>query len=172
MRQAIRDFWAWYERNYALNVGITAVLFALQLVHLSWLSLDVVANRLTGEGYFPVHGVTRFLILVVDYTEIPALLSTSLLYINDLRKGRVWRSIFFLALLNSQWIHLFWITDEFVVGEFQDGSRSGSGIPGWLAWIAIGIDYLEIPVIFDTVRRFIVAVRDERVATFLREDFG
>jgi hypothetical protein len=172
VRRVLHDFWAWYERNYALNVGITAVLFALQLVHLSWLSLDVVADRLTDEGYFPVHGFARFLILVVDYTEIPALISTSVLYLNDLRKGRVGRSLFFLALLNSQWIHLFWITDEFVVGEFQNGSSAGSNIPGWLAWIAIGIDYLELPVIFDTVRRFILAVRQERVGTFLREDFG
>jgi hypothetical protein len=159
----LRDFWAWYERNYALNVGITAALFALQLVHLSWLSLDVVAERITREGYFPLTGLARYLILIVDYTEIPALISTSVLYIYDLRKGRVARSLLFLLLLNSQWLHLFWITDEFVVGEFQDGSNTGSSLPAWLAWVAIGIDYLEIPVIVDTLRRFAGTLRSGRL---------
>ncbi len=159
MRRTLRDFWNWYERNYALNVGITAVLFAFQLVHLSWLSLDVVAERLTGTGYFPLTGLARYLILIVDYTEIPALISTSVLYIYDLRKGRVARGLIFLVLLNSQWLHLFWITDEFVVGEFQDGSGSGSSLPAWLAWVAIGIDYLELPVIVDTLRRFAQTLR-------------
>ncbi len=159
MRRHFQSFWAWYERNYAVNVGITAALFALQIVHLSWLSLDVVAERLTGEGYFPLTGLARYLVLIVDYTEIPALISTSVLYLYDLRKGRVARSLLFLVLLNSQWLHLFWITDEFVVGEFQGGTAGGSSLPVWLAWVAIGIDYLEIPVIIDTLRRFALSVR-------------
>ncbi len=163
MGRLLRDFWAWYERNYALNVGITAALFALQLVHLSWLSLDVVAERITGEGYFPLTGLARYLVLIVDYTEIPALISTSVLYLYDLRKGRVARSLLFLVLLNSQWLHLFWITDEFVVGEFQGGATEGSSLPAWLAWVAIGIDYLELPVIVDTLRRFGSTLRSGRL---------
>ncbi len=169
MRRVFSDFWAWYERNYALNVGITAVLFALQLVHLSWLSLDVVAERLTGESYFPLTGAVRYAVLIVDYTEIPALVTTSILYLYDLRKGRVARALLFLILLNSQWLHLFWITDEFVVGEFQDGAGQGSSLPAWLAWVAIGIDYLELPVIVDTLRRFTQTVRSGRVGAVLNE---
>jgi hypothetical protein len=43
-------------------------------------------------------------------------------------------------------------------------------LPIWLAWIAIGIDYLELPVIYDTLRKFLVSIREQRVGAFLRED--
>ncbi len=150
MRRAWAGFWAWYDRHYALNLAITAVLFALQLVHLYWLSADIVAERLVGERFFHPSGIVQALILVVDYTEIPALLGTSLLYLNELRKGWSWKSLAYLLFLNSQWLHIFWITDEFVVGRFGE---AGSALPVWLAWVAIGIDYLELPVIFDVLRR-------------------
>lgn len=166
--RAGRAFWAWYERNYVLNVAIAAVLFLLQLVHLYWLSTDVVAYRLTGERYLGLDGVLRSLVVVVDYTEIPALISTSLVYLNELRRGFGWRSVLFLVMLNSQWLHIFWITDEFVVGSF-DGEAGGS-LPAWLAWVAIGIDYLELPVIVDVLRKLVTAVRRDRVGVFLREE--
>ena len=35
--------------------------------------------------------------------------------VNELRRGFSWRALLFLAFLNSQWLHIFWITDEFVV---------------------------------------------------------
>ena len=168
MTSLVSRFFAWYERNYALNVGIAALLFMLQLIHLYWLTTDVVAARLTGESWFSPSGPLRFFILVVDYTEIPALFSVSLIYINELRKGWNWRSFLFLLFLNSQWLHIFWITDEFVVQEFS--GMAGIGLPVALAWVAIGIDYLELPVIVDTLKKFAVALRDERAATFLREE--
>jgi hypothetical protein len=161
-------FFAWYERNYALNVGLAALLFMLQLVHLYWLTADVVMARLTGESWFTPSGPLRFFILIVDYTEIPALISVSLIYINELRKGWNWRSVVFLIFLNSQWLHIFWITDEFVVQEFT--GAAGVALPAALAWVAIGIDYLELPVIFDTLRKFTVAVREQRTTAFLREE--
>ena len=168
IRRVPRAFWGWYERHYAVNVGLAAVLFALQLVHLAWLTGDVVLRRLTGEGYLSFDGPLRVLILVVDYTEIPALIGTSLIYLNDLRKGWNARSFLFLLFLNSQWLHIFWITDEFVVGEF---GGAGSPLPAWLAWIAILIDYLELPVIVDTFRRLGHALREGRARTFLRQEF-
>jgi hypothetical protein len=166
VRRLPRRFWAWYERNYALNVGIAAALFALQIVHLIWLTFDVVVLRLSGESLLPLGGLFRGLVVVVDYTEIPALIGTSLIYLNDLRKGWNPRSFLFLLFLNSQWLHIFWITDEFVVGEF---GGEGGGLPTWLAWVAIAIDYLELPVIVDTFRRFGASVRRGTVGTFLRE---
>lgn len=166
--QVGRGFWAWYERHYVLNVAFAAVLFLLQLVHLYWLSADVIAYRLTGERYLGWEGVLRSMIVIVDYTEIPALISTSLVYVNELRRRFSWRSVLFLLFLNSQWLHIFWITDEFVVGSF-DGD-GGSGLPGWLAWVAIGIDYLELPVIVDVLRKLVLAVRRDRVGAFLREE--
>lgn len=171
MRDILRRFFDWYERHYTLNVAIVAGLFVLQLVHLYWLSAEVVSQRLTGAGHFHLVGVAKFLILIVDYTEIPALLGTSLLYINELRKGFTWKAIIFLAFLNTQWVHLFWITDEFVVNEFV-GRTSQSNLPAWLAWIAILIDYLELPVIFDTLRKFAASIRQQRVGQFLREELA
>ena len=175
MRLAMRRFWTWYERHYTLNIAIAAGLFLLQLAHLYWLSADVVAVRLTGDSYFRLDGFVHAVILLVDYTEIPALIATSLVYLNDLRRhGFAWKPLLFLIFLNSQWLHLFWITDEFVVGEFsgRGSGDSGSGIPAWLAWVAIGIDYLELPVIVDTFRKLFASIREGRVRTFLREELG
>ena len=175
MRGVWGGFWAWYERNYALNVAIALVLFVLQLVHLYWLTTNVVALRLFDQSFFAPSDAVEYAILVVDYTEIPALLSVSLIYVNELRKeGFSWQPVLFLAFLNSQWLHIFWITDEFVVNEFA-GQAAQSSLPPWLAWLAILIDYLELPVIWDTVRRFVAATRERRIGEALgefREDSG
>ncbi len=175
MRGAWRGFWAWYERHYALNVAIALGLFVVQLVHLYWLTTNVVALRLFGESWFTPSDVVEYVILLVDYTEIPALVSVSLIYVNDLRKqGMTLQPVLFLLFLNSQWLHIFWITDEFVVNEFA-GREAQTSLPAWLAWVAILIDYLELPVIWDTVRRFVAATRERRIGEALaefREDSG
>lgn len=142
----------WYERHYRLNVGITAGLFLLQLVHLYWLTVHVVLLRLFDVSYFNVGGTWEVLLLIVDYTEIPAIIATSILYLHELRRQFGWKNVWFLIFLNTQWLHIFWITDEFVVGEFT-GEQS-TVLPGWLAWVAILIDYLELPVIYDTLKKF------------------
>jgi hypothetical protein len=41
-----------------------------------------------------------------------------------------------------------------------------------LAWVAIGIDYLELPVIVDTMKKFVAALRERRVSDFLREELA
>ncbi len=169
IREAIRDFWSWYERHYVLNVGIAAGLFLLQLVHLVWLTGQPLADMVTGSPLFDIGAPLRWVIVLVDYTELPALVSVSLVYVNELRKGgAALRPILYLVFLNSQWLHIFWITDEFVVGEFTGGA--GSSLPVWLAWVAIGIDYLELPVIVDVLRKLVVALRRHRVDVFLREE--
>lgn len=165
----MQTFFAWYERHYTLNVTFAALLFVIQLVHLYWLTADVVAQRLIDDSFFSPRGIFYYSILVVDYTELPALLSVSLLYINELRKGWSWKAFVFLIFLNSQWLHIFWITDEFVTSEFNGGTAAAS-LPAWLAWIAIMIDYLELPVIIDTLKKFAISVRELRVGRFLRED--
>ena len=170
-RRLVEAFFAWYERHYTLNISIAAGLFLLQLVHLFWLTADVVARRVVGTSFLPLSGLLQYLILVVDYTEIPALYSVSLVYINELRKGFGWKPVVYLLFLNSQWLHIFWITDEFVISEFT-GAGGSSSLPTWLAWVAILIDYLELPVIADTVRKFAAAVRDRRVGQFLGEKFA
>ena len=171
MRALLRQFFEWYERHYLLNITVAAGLFLLQLAHLYWLTADVVAQRLVGRSYADLEGIFRYLILIVDYTEIPALISVSLVYINELRKRFHWESALYLLFLNSQWLHIFWITDEFVVAEFT-GAGHGTSLPLWLAWVAILIDYLEVPVIVSTIGRFVAALRERRTVQFLREELA
>jgi hypothetical protein len=153
MKKYINQFWNWYEENLHLNIGVAVFIFVWQLIHLLWLASDVIFERLFSVALLNLSGIWEFLIIAVDYTEIPAIFTVSLVYINELRKGKnVGRSILFLILLNSQWFHLFWITDEFVVEKF--GGSSETVLPLWLAWVAIMIDYLELPVIYDTIKKF------------------
>lgn len=167
LRELLSGFWAWYERHYTLNVAVATVLFTLQVVHLVWLTGDPLWTKLTDEPLFTLDGLAQWLILLVDYTEIPALFSVSLLYLNELRGGAHWRPLLFLALLNSQWLHIFWITDEFVV---QTNEGAGTSMPTWLAWVALLIDYLELPVMIDTVRKFLAAVRTKGLGVVVHPD--
>ncbi len=162
-----RSFWGWYERTYTLNVSIALGLFLLQIVHLTWLSGEVVWANLTGTPLFTFTGIWETLIVLVDFTEIPALVSVSLIYINELRSGWNGKSALYLFFLNSQWLHIFWITDEYVVTMFNN---PGTVLPLWLAWTAIAIDYLEIPVMIDTLKKFIVSVRQGRTTEFLKHE--
>lgn len=158
----LQRFWAWYERHYAVNLGVATVLFAIQLVHLWWLATHVIALRLLGQSYFETSPLFETIIVLVDYTEIPALVSTTFVYLYDLRTKFSWKAVFFLIFLNSQWLHLFWITDEFVVDQFQ-GRPSDTILPAWLAWVAILIDYLELPVIVDTFLKLFRELRKGKV---------
>jgi hypothetical protein len=167
MRKIWRGFWDWYERTYTLNVSIALGLFLLQIVHLIWLLGEVVWGRAFGVPLFEFTGVWQALIVLVDYTEIPALLSVSLIYINELRKGWNFKSALYFVFLNTQWLHIFWITDEFVETSFNG---VGTVLPFWLAWVAIGIDYLEVPVMIDTFKKFFRAMREKRVGDFLKHE--
>jgi hypothetical protein len=153
MTQWLNKFWSQYEKRYRLYAGLTAGLFLLQLVHLFWLTTHAVWHRLFGYSLFNPGEIYELIIIFVDYTEIPALLATSLLYVNELRKQWYWKNFWYLLLINSQWLHLFWITDEFVIEQFM--GHSTVILPVWLAWVAILIDYLELPVIYDTIKKFL-----------------
>ena len=160
MNKLFNKFWSWYERHYTLNVTVAAILFTLQLIHLYWLTTHVVAGRLLGESFFNPTSFWEIVIILVDYTEIPALITTSLVYINDLRKGFRFKPLLYLLFLDIQLLHIFWITDEFVVETFT-GTGAGTILPVWLAWIAILIDYLELPVIFETLKKAFKAIRGQ-----------
>ncbi len=143
-----KRFLDWYNRNYQFHLWFATVLFLLQLIHLIWLTCNVVLFRLFGVTLIPQQ--LDWLIGIVDYTEIPALISVSFLYLNEVFLGKATRKTWlYLLLLNSQWFHLFWITDEVVVENFT--GHALVTIPSWLAWIGILIDYLELPVMLDTV---------------------
>jgi len=169
MKDIFQKFWAWYERNYILNVSIAAGLFLLQLVHLFWLGGDVIVGRLTGVPWFDLQGVWQLIITLVDYTEIPAIFSITLVYINEWRQGRRWHAILMLLLLHSQWLHIFWITDELVVDTFTGEHMHTTVLPAWLAWVAIFIDYLEVPVVIDTLLKLSRAMREKKGLQGIKE---
>jgi len=156
----VQRFWRWYERHYLLNLSVATGLFTLQAFHLYWLFTDVILKRLTGQSYFAFPPEFWPIYVFIDYTEIPAIITISAVYLHSLGKRNTLQAWLALAALNVQWLHLFWITDEIVVETLS--GRPLVGLPSWLAWIAILIDYLEVPVMIDTVRRLVTEIRDLR----------
>jgi hypothetical protein len=140
----------WYEHSSRLQLRIAAIVFALQLVHLVWLTTDVVLPRLFGALPLLSAHWAQLALVCVDYLEIPTLIMVSVAYINAFHLHHRAHDLFYFALLNSQWIHILWITDEFVANIFSTPSVLSAVA---LAWIAILIDYLELPVIYETIRR-------------------
>ena len=153
MRSTWNRFWRWYQRHYLATLLITTGIFLLQLFHLYWLFSDAILTKLTGHSHFMFPQAGMFVYVLADYLEIPALLSATLLYVYELRKGVTPRALLYVFLLNTQWIHMFWITDQVVVDTF-----AGHGLIAWnalVAWVAILIDYLEVPVIVDTLGKIV-----------------
>lgn len=155
----LNKFWQWYEKEYKIIAPTTALLFLLQLVHLYWMTTHIIHFRVFGHFFWAPSSFWNTVIALVDYTEIPAIITSSILYIYQYQRneGEKWRNIFFLFLINSQWLHLFWITDEVILAQF-----TGNAIvllPVWLSWTAILIDYLELPVIYDTIKKSIISLR-------------
>jgi hypothetical protein len=145
--QKIVNFWERYEN---LNLKITFILISLQVLHLYWLTTDVVLQRISGESYLGLPRALLPLFIIVDYVEIPALVSGITFYsfsILTRREGQPWKNFVFLLLLAIQIVHIFWITDEIVYESFFNNDLIK--FPIYLAWIAILIDYLEIPVMID-----------------------
>ncbi|MES3031709.1 MAG: hypothetical protein V4699_00490 [Patescibacteria group bacterium] len=159
----LNKFWIWYERNYKVIAPITALLFLLQLVHLYWMTTNIVFFRLFEHPFWDPSKFWNTVIALVDYTEIPAILSSTIFYIHQYQKdsGMKWRSIIFLLLINSQWIHLFWITDEVIYAQIA--GTVAVMMPVWLSWVAISIDYLELPVMYDTVKKVIGSLRSKEI---------
>lgn len=154
--QKLVGFWHKYEN---LNLKIAFFLISLQLIHLYWLTADVVIQRITGESALGLSRSSPLFLLVIgiDYIEIPALVAGLTYYglsIYKHQKDAV-KNALFLAMLAVQVFHIFWITDEVVYSTLV-GSESGVEVPYYAAWVAILIDYLEIPVIVDLFYRTII----------------
>ena len=155
--QKLVGFWHRYEN---LNLRIAFALISLQLIHLYWLTADVVIQRITGESVLGVpQGSPLFIFfIIIDYVEIPALIAGLTYYALSIYKNKKnsIKNSLLLSMLAIQIFHIFWITDEVVYDTFF-GSPSGSvEIPYYAAWVAILIDYLELPVIVDLFYRTIV----------------
>ncbi len=156
-------FWKWYEKRYKVIVSLTALLFLLQLVHLYWMTTNIVFFRLFGHPFWDPSKFWNTVIALVDYTEIPAIITSSIFYIHQYQteQSMKWRSALFLFLINSQWVHLFWITDEVIYAQIA--GTVAIAMPMWLSWIAISIDYLELPVMYDTARKAIRALQKKEI---------
>ena len=146
----VYKFWRWYRKNLHLNQTIVAILFGWQILHLYWLTTHVVADRMLGYSLFDPTQIWEYLLIIADYFEIPALISATLLYSHFSKERNYFKNILFIILINSQWIHIFWITDEFVISHFRGEHPY---FPIWLIWSAILIDYLELPIIYDTIKK-------------------
>ena len=155
--QKILDFWTKYE---SLNLKITFILISLQILHLYWLTADVVLQRIAGESYLGLPRILLPLFIVVDYVEIPALVSGITFYLFSIfkRKSHSRKNVVFLLLLAIQVVHIFWITDEVVYESLLDNDLVI--FPVYAAWTAILIDYLEIPVMVDLFYKTFKIKRD------------
>jgi hypothetical protein len=155
--QKLVGLWYKYEN---LNLRLAFVLISLQLIHLYWLTADVVIQRITGESILAVQqGSPLFIFfIIIDYVEIPALISGITYYALNIYKDekRSTKNALLLSMLALQVFHIFWITDEVVYDSFFGASSGSIEIPYYAAWIAILIDYLELPVIFDLFYRTII----------------
>lgn len=160
MKKAFEKFFDWYEKYTDQNTVVAAALFVTQILHLVWLTLFVIAGRLTGEPIWEPSSFWETLLILFDYFEIPAIIATTLLYISKLRRNEnVKKAVRNLVFINSQWLHIFWITDEFVIDKLTGAAEYATILPFWLAWLAIVIDYLELPVIYDTAKESILIIK-------------
>lgn len=155
--QKILDFWTKYE---SLNLKITFILISLQILHLYWLTADVVLQRIAGESYLGLPRILLPLFIIVDYVEIPALVSGITFYLFSIfkRGSHSRKNVVFLFLLAIQVVHIFWITDEVVYESLLDNDLVV--FPVYAAWTAILIDYLEIPVMVDLFYKTFKIKRD------------
>lgn len=132
-----------YERYENLGIKITFVLVSLQVIHLFWLTTFVIfdAPELTGN-------VPPIVFVLIDYLEIPALISGLVFYLLALAdsQGRT-KNLLLLGLLLIQFVHIFWVTDTFVYMAFNFNQYV------YLAWFAVAVDFLELPVIYDLYKR-------------------
>jgi hypothetical protein len=170
--RSLRDlsgrFWSWYRRHYVATLVVTTALFLLQLFHLYWLFTDVVLKRLTGRSYFAFPAGGLVLYVLIDYLEIPTHLSAMVMYFYEFRRGIRLKSLLFFVLLQLHWVHLLWITDDVVVNTFTAHTLLTWG--GFAAWVAIGIDYIEVPIIVDRLRQ--VYLERETIWRRLRTRFA
>lgn len=156
---AIQKLIAFWHRYENLNLRIAFVLISLQLIHLYWLTADVVIKRIAGDSSpgLSQSGALFIFFIVIDYVEIPALVAGLAYYALSVykREEHSIKNALLLAMLAVQVFHIFWITDEVVYETFFD-SPSAVEIPYYAAWVAILIDYLELPVIADLFYRAII----------------
>lgn len=123
-------------------------LLLLQILHLTWLTTDIILQW----GLFTE--VWSLIFISLDYLEIPALASGILTYLLIMRKEGVnIKSILFTNFLFLQFFHIFWLTDDVIAVMLVQ--KSYVDIPLHFAYFAIFIDFAEVIVIYDFIKRLI-----------------
>lgn len=141
------------ERYEEASAKVAFFLIALQIVHLAWLTTDIVLVKLV-PGQIPLFPAALEPVqAAIDYLEIPGLFAAVTVYITGMvRRGKISpKNALFTGLLLIQFVHLFWITDEVVYEVLLNSNLID--LPDSVAWVAILIDYLELPVMFDLFAR-------------------
>jgi hypothetical protein len=118
---------------------------ALQIVHLYWLTETSLLPLFFSSRYVIFPGILVSLFVLADFIEIPAIITRTYLYAINYKNNPL-RNIAYVFLLNTQWFHIFWITDTYVINNI-----TGIYWSFYLSLLAIVIDYFEIPVILDTL---------------------
>ena len=78
-----KAFWEWYERHTTESLLATAVIIYMQIPHMIWNCDQVYGMCGDIAGWHPV---TDFLLLGVDFLEIPSIINVTFLWIVTLRK--------------------------------------------------------------------------------------
>ena len=146
-----------------LLLWISIVGLAMQIFHLQWLTTDVIMPKLYNISIDTSFSYGTVFYLFADIVEIPAIITRSYLYVISLNKKYSSKNLLLLLILNSQWLHIFWITNTFLVNNITESVTEWNY---FLSWVAIVIDFLEIPVLIDSVGELIneyVIPRNRRV---------
>ena len=144
---------------------ISIVGLAMQIFHLQWLTTDVIMPKLYNISIDTSFSYGTVFYLFADIVEIPAIITRSYLYVISLNKKYSSKNLLLLLILNSQWLHIFWITNTFLVNNITESVTEWNY---FLSWVAIAIDFLEIPVLIDSVGELIneyVIPRNRRVSS-------
>jgi len=144
---------------------ISIVGLAMQIFHLQWLTTDVIIPKLYNISIDTSFSYGTVFYLFADIVEIPAIITRSYLYVISLNKKYSSKNLLLLLILNSQWLHIFWITNTFLVNNITESVTEWNY---FLSWVAIAIDFLEIPVLIDSVGELIneyVIPRNRRVSS-------
>ncbi len=128
-----------YESYNKVLLRFTTILISTQIIHLIWLTYVATIPYFLFQEIW--HLPENFIFAAIDYLEIPALILTSLFYIVNLSK----KNILLLGAIFIQFIHIAWITDTFILENAHD--------IGLAIYIVILIDYSEIPVIIDFIKK-------------------
>lgn len=138
----LRQISNFYQRWERLGLKVTFILVSLQVIHLFWLTTFVILNMPELTLYIP-----PILFVMIDYLELPAIFSGTIFYLLSLHLHKNKKDLLYVGLLLIQIIHIVWITDTFIYMAFNFNQMI------YLAWFAIAIDFLEVPVIWDLYKR-------------------